>query len=68
MHMGGLVWSGGYGVERKLAGSEQTLQTTAQIWGMGLMGLGGLIAIIGGILFLIIVGQLVFKNRKVNEL
>ena len=32
------------------------------------MGLGGLIAIIGGILFLIIVGQLVFKNRKVNEL
>ena len=55
MHIVGLVWSGGYGVQRKVAGAEQVLRTTQEIWGMGLMGLGGLIAIIGGIMFVVIV-------------
>ena len=64
MHISGLVWSGGYGVERKLAGAEQQLHTNAQIWGMGLMGLGGLFAIAGGVLFLIVVAQSVFPILK----
>ena len=64
MHISGLVWSGGYGVERKLAGAEQQLHTNAQIWGMGLMGLGGLFAIAGGVLFLIVVAQSVFPSLK----
>jgi hypothetical protein len=64
MHISGLVWSGGYGVERKLAGAEQQLHTNAQIWGMGLMGLGGLFAIAGGALFLIVVGQSIFPTLK----
>jgi hypothetical protein len=55
MHIVGLVWSGGYGVQRKVAGSEQVLHSTAEIAGMGLMGLGGLIAIIGGLLFVVVV-------------
>ncbi len=55
MHVLGLAWSGGYGVQRKTAGSDQGLEGIQQIAGMGIMGLGGLIAIIGGILFLIIV-------------
>ncbi len=55
LHIVGLVWSGGYGVQRKVAGADQVLSTSQQVWGMGLMGLGGLIAIIGGILFLVIV-------------
>jgi heme/copper-type cytochrome/quinol oxidase subunit 1 len=55
MHIIGLVWSGGYGVQRKVAGTEQVLRTTQETLGMGLMGLGGLIAIIGGIMFLLIV-------------
>lgn len=55
MHIVGLVWSGGYGVQRKVAGAEQVLRSAGEVWGMGLMGLGGLIAIIGGILFLVIV-------------
>ncbi len=57
LHIVGLVWSGGYGVQRKVAGAEQVLRTTGEVWGMGLMGLGGLIAIVGGILFLVIVGR-----------
>ncbi len=55
MHIVGLVWSGGYGVQRKVAGSEQVLRSTQEVWGMGLMGLGGLVAIVGGIMFLLIV-------------
>lgn len=55
MHISGLVWSGGYGVQRKVAGSEQVLHTTQEVAGMGLMGLGGLIAIIGGVIFLVVV-------------
>lgn len=55
MHIIGLVWSGGYGVQRKVAGAEQVLRSAAEVAGMGLMGLGGLIAIIGGLLFVVVV-------------
>jgi cytochrome c oxidase subunit 1 len=55
MHIVGLVWSGGYGVQRKVAGADQVLRTTQETLGMGLMGLGGLIAIVGGVMFVVIV-------------
>ncbi len=55
MHIVGLVWSGGYGVQRKVAGADQVLRGAGEIAGMGLMGLGGLIAIVGGLLFVIVV-------------
>ncbi len=55
LHIIGLVWSGGYGVQRKVAGAEQVLRTPSEIAGMGLMGIGGLIAIIGGLLFVVVV-------------
>jgi hypothetical protein len=54
MHIAGLVWSGGYGVQRKVAGAEQVLTNLPQVAGMGLMGLGGLVAIVGGLLFLVV--------------
>ena len=55
MHILGLVWSGGYGVQRKVAGTEQVLRSMSEVAGMGLMGLGGLIAIAGGLLFVLVV-------------
>jgi heme/copper-type cytochrome/quinol oxidase subunit 1 len=55
MHIIGLVWSGGYGVQRKVAGSEQVLRSGGEIAGMGLMGLGGVVAIAGGLLFVVVV-------------
>lgn len=55
MHIVGLVWSGGYGVQRKVAGAEQVLRSPGEIFGMGLMGLGGAVAIAGGLLFVIVV-------------
>jgi hypothetical protein len=55
MHIGGLMWSGGYGVQRKVAGAEQALKSTSEIAAMGIMGLGGLVAIVGGIVFVLVV-------------
>ena len=62
MHIIGLAWSGGYGVQRKTAGAAQGLDSLAQKAGMGLMGLGGLIAIIGGVVFLVIVLRSIYRK------
>ena len=63
IHIIGLAWSGGYGVQRKVAGSEQVLLTWQQKTGMGMMGLGGLIAIIGGVLFVVVCLKAI-KNKR----
>lgn len=57
MHITGLVWSGGYGVQRKVAGADQWLNGFEQVAGMALMGLGGLVAIVGGVLFIVVVAR-----------
>jgi hypothetical protein len=54
MHIIGLAWTGGYGVQRKTAGLAQGLDRFGEVAGMGMMGLGGLISVIGGLLFLIV--------------
>jgi heme/copper-type cytochrome/quinol oxidase subunit 1 len=54
MHIAGLAWSGGYGVKRKVAGADQMLSQLPEKLGMGLMGLGGLIAVIGGVMFVLV--------------
>ena len=55
MHITGLVWSGGYGVQRKVAGAEQVLRSSSEVAGMALMGAGGLVAVIGGLIFAVVV-------------
>ncbi|MCZ7597543.1 MAG: hypothetical protein M5U09_07090, partial [Gammaproteobacteria bacterium] len=52
LHVAGLAWSGGYGVERKIAGEAQMLDSLERVLGMALMGVGGLVSVIGGIVFL----------------
>ena len=54
MHIAGLVWSGGYGVQRKVAGADQVLRSGGETAGMALMGAGGLLAIVGGLLFVLV--------------
>jgi hypothetical protein len=61
-HVIGLVWSGGYGVQRKVAGAEQVLQGFEQVAAMGLMGLGGLAAVAGGLLFICIVARALWTS------
>lgn len=67
LHITGLVWSGGYGVQRKVAGSEQVLHSAQEVAGMGLMGLGGLIAIAGGMLFLIVIFRAMLDKRRAGQ-
>ncbi len=64
LHIIGLAWSGGYGVQRKTAGAAQGLEGLSQTAGMGLMGLGGLISVIGGLLFLIVAYKSMRKGRS----
>lgn len=58
---GQLVWvlamayTGGHGVARKTAGAAQGLKSTAEHIAMGIMGLGGVVAIAGGLIFLVVV-------------
>lgn len=63
LHIIGLAWSGGYGVQRKTAGLAQGLDRFGEVAGMGLMGLGGLISVIGGFLFLVVCYRSI-RNRK----
>ena len=51
LHIGGLAVSGALGIQRKTAGAEQGLDSLAAKTAMGVMGLGGLLAVTGGILF-----------------
>jgi cytochrome c oxidase subunit I len=55
LHVCGLAFSGGHGVQRKTAGVDQGLESIAQVIGMSVMGVGGLIAISGGIIYLVAV-------------
>jgi len=55
LHVLGLAWAGGYGMARKVGGSAEVLDNIQQTMGMALMGIGGTIATIGGIVFLVIV-------------
>jgi hypothetical protein len=64
IHILGLAWSGGYGVQRKVAGAEQALTTLPQKLGMGMMGLGGLIAVIGGIMFVLVCLKAMTPRRR----
>ena len=64
LHVAGLAWSGGYGVQRKVAGADQMLTTLPQKMGMGMMGLGGVIAIIGGLLFVIVCLKAMWPRQK----
>lgn len=64
VHIIGLAWSGGYGVQRKTAGAAQGLDSLERIISMGMMGLGGLIAIVGGVMFLLIVFYAMLRARR----
>ena len=63
LHIIGLAWSGGYGVQRKTAGAAQGLEGLGQTAGMGLMGLGGLVSVIGGLLFLVVAYQSISRRQ-----
>lgn len=60
MHITGLAVSGGYGALRKTPGAVPSAE--AQFW-MGIMGLGGLLAIIGGLIFVVLALKAIFAKK-----
>ncbi len=66
MHVIGLAWSGGYGVQRKTAGAAQAL-TAAEKIPMGLMGAGGGFAVIAGVLFMIVMIKSIRARKAIQE-
>lgn len=51
----GFGYAGIHGMARKVYGAEQHVRSAAEWVGLSVMGLGGLVAIIGGVLFLTLV-------------
>lgn len=64
LHISGLAWSGGHGVQRKTAVATQGLDGAAQVAGMVVMGIGGLVAVAGGVLFLVAVVGALRRRRS----
>lgn len=50
----GFGWAGLHGLGRKQYGAEQHVRSVAEYAGLGVMGLGGLLAVAGGVLFLVL--------------
>lgn len=67
LHIVGLVWSGGYGVQRKVADGAVAERSFEQVAGMGLMGLGGLVAVVGGMLFVAVVVVAVVRRPRPDD-
>jgi len=63
----GLFWAGSHGVPRKTAGAAQNLDSYGKLAGMGLMGLGGIIAILGGATFVINAIFSLLKRKKIEN-
>jgi len=60
----GFGLAGSYGMGRKLYGTEQHIRHTGETVGLVVMGLGGLLAMIGGVLFLYIVARTLMTGRR----
>ncbi len=60
----GLFLAGGYGTPRKTAGESQGLEAMGAKIGMYMNGLGALIAVIGGVLFIWMVSKALIKNPE----
>jgi len=65
LHIAGLAVSGAMGIQRKTAGAAQGLDTWGAKAAMGVMGIGGLLAVVGGILFVLVVIQAVRGRPRV---
>lgn len=66
LHIGGLAISGFLGIQRKTAGAAQGLESLQAKLAMGVMGIGGLLAVIGGILFVWIMLRAFWQGPEVR--
>ncbi|MEQ8510060.1 MAG: cbb3-type cytochrome c oxidase subunit I [Rhodospirillaceae bacterium] len=66
-HSLGLFSAGLDGVARKVAGGEQGLDSATKLSSMALMGLGGLIAVIGGVIFVVLAIRCLTKKHRLDD-
>lgn len=62
LHSSALFFAGMLGVARKTVGVEQGLDTTEKVISMSVMGLGGVIAVVGGVMFVALAGAMLLTN------
>jgi len=67
LHIIGLAWGGGHGMKRKVVGTTQDIGVHAWLTPQDLVGLGGVIAVLSGILFAIVVLPVMFKGRNKGQ-
>ena len=60
----GFALAGAYGLGRKQYGAEQHVRSVGEYLGLSVMGLGGLIAVAGGIFFLVVMVRRVSAWRR----
>jgi cytochrome c oxidase subunit 1 len=66
LHSTALYLAGTFGVARKTAGAGQGLDSTEKIISMSAMGLGGVIAVVGGVMFIVLAGSMLFSRHDRN--
>jgi len=64
IHIVGLAWGGGHGMKRKVVGTTQDIGVHAWLTPQDLVGLGGVIAVLSGILFAAVVLPVMFRGRR----
>jgi hypothetical protein len=60
----GFALAGAYGMGRKVYGAEQAARGFAETIGLGMMGIGGLVAVAGGLVFLVVVGSAWWRGTE----
>jgi hypothetical protein len=63
----GFAWAGAYGLGRKQYGAEQHVRTVGEYLGLSVMGLGGLVAVAGGIFFLAVMLRGIRASRRTSS-
>jgi len=63
LHSTGLFIAGALGVARKTAGAAQGLDSSDKVFAMSLMGVGGIVAVVGGIIFIALAGKLLLAKQ-----
>jgi hypothetical protein len=64
LHSLSLFVAGSMGVARKTAGASQGLDSWQKIVSLSFMGVGGLIAVIGGVMFVVLAGKLLLAKSR----
>jgi hypothetical protein len=62
----GFAIAGAYGMSRKTYGAEQASRGLVESVGLGVMGIGGFIATVGGILFLVVVTVIWKRSSRIE--